>query len=42
LSSTITPAEFFSRFHGKDERIDLESLDLSTDLWEWVAREFVG
>ena len=42
LSKKITPAEFFSRFHGKDERIDLESLQLSVDLWEWVARELLG
>jgi acetylornithine deacetylase/succinyl-diaminopimelate desuccinylase-like protein len=42
LSSKITPAEFFARFHGKDERVDLESLQLSVDLWEWVARELLG
>jgi acetylornithine deacetylase/succinyl-diaminopimelate desuccinylase-like protein len=42
LSSKITPAEFFARFHGKDERVDLESLSLSVELWEWVAREFLA
>ena len=30
LSPTLTPAEFGSRFHGHNERIDLESLDLTT------------
>ena len=42
LSRKVTPAEFWSRFHGKDERIDVESLDLSVELWEWLARDFVG
>jgi acetylornithine deacetylase/succinyl-diaminopimelate desuccinylase-like protein len=42
LSRSVTPTEFWSRFHGKDERIDLESLDLSVDLWEWLARDFLG
>jgi acetylornithine deacetylase/succinyl-diaminopimelate desuccinylase-like protein len=42
LSRNVTPAEFFSRFHGKDERIDVESLELSVELWEWLAREFLG
>jgi acetylornithine deacetylase/succinyl-diaminopimelate desuccinylase-like protein len=42
LSAKVTPSEFWSRFHGKDERIDLESLSLSVELWEWVARELLG
>jgi acetylornithine deacetylase/succinyl-diaminopimelate desuccinylase-like protein len=42
LSRKVTPAEFWSRFHGKDERIDVESLDLSVDLWEWLARDFLS
>jgi acetylornithine deacetylase/succinyl-diaminopimelate desuccinylase-like protein len=42
LSRKVTPAEFWSRFHGKDERIDLESLELSVDLWEWLCRDFLG
>jgi acetylornithine deacetylase/succinyl-diaminopimelate desuccinylase-like protein len=40
LSRKVTPAEFWSRFHGKDERIDVDSLDLSVELWEWLARDF--
>ena len=42
LSRNISPTEFFSRFHGKDERIDVESLALSVDLWEWLCRDFLG
>lgn len=42
LSRNVSPSEFFARFHGKDERIDVESLELSVDLWEWLAREFLG
>lgn len=42
LSRKVTPAEFWSRFHGKDERVDVESLDLSVDLWEWLARDFLS
>ena len=29
-------------FHGNDERVDQESLALSTQLWEAVARDFVA
>ena len=29
-------------FHGNDERVDQESLVLSTQLWEAVARDLVG
>jgi acetylornithine deacetylase/succinyl-diaminopimelate desuccinylase-like protein len=42
LSRKVTPGEFWSRFHGKDERIDLESLELSVELWEWLCRDFLG
>lgn len=42
LSRKVTPTEFWSRFHGKDERVDVESLDLSVDLWEWLARDFLA
>ncbi|MEA3077138.1 MAG: hypothetical protein QOF60_2046 [Actinomycetota bacterium] len=42
LSNKVSPGEFWARFHGKDERIDLESLELSTDLWEWISRDFLG
>ena len=42
LSRKVTPAEFWSRFHGKDERVDVESLDLSVELWEWLARDVLS
>jgi hypothetical protein len=29
-------------FHGNDERVDQESLELSTELWLAIAEEFVG
>jgi acetylornithine deacetylase/succinyl-diaminopimelate desuccinylase-like protein len=41
-SPSVTFESFGSRFHGNDERIDVESLGLSTDLWLGVARELVG
>jgi acetylornithine deacetylase/succinyl-diaminopimelate desuccinylase-like protein len=31
-----------SRFHGNDERIDIESLALCTDLWSRLALDVVG
>jgi len=37
LSSAVTPGEFMSRFHGHNERIDIESLRLTTKLWLDVA-----
>ncbi len=33
LSQKISLGEFFSRFHGNNERIDVESLRLTTNLW---------
>ena len=42
LSRKVTPAEFWARFHGKDERVDVESLDLSVELWEWLSRDFLS
>ncbi|HEX8067838.1 MAG TPA: M20/M25/M40 family metallo-hydrolase [Thermoleophilaceae bacterium] len=33
LNPELTPQQFASRFHGHDERIDLESLRLTTRLW---------
>ena len=31
-----------SRFHGNDERIDVESLRLTTDLWLGVVHDLLG
>ncbi|MDH3294843.1 MAG: M20/M25/M40 family metallo-hydrolase [Acidimicrobiia bacterium] len=42
FSPTIDAGEFSRRFHGHNERIDLESLELSTRLWVNVARHLLG
>ena len=42
LSDRIPSGEFTKLFHGNNERVDQESLRLSTELWERTAREFVG
>ena len=42
LSAALDPATYWSRFHGDDERIDIESLALSTAAWEHVARDLLG
>ncbi len=41
LSPTLDAADFGARFHGNDERIDIESLRLSTQLWIDVARDLL-
>jgi acetylornithine deacetylase/succinyl-diaminopimelate desuccinylase-like protein len=42
FSDRIDFAEFGAMFHGDNERVDQESLRLSTELWEATAREFLG
>lgn len=42
FSPTVDPAEFGRRFHGHDERIDVESLRLTTELWERVVLDLLG
>jgi acetylornithine deacetylase/succinyl-diaminopimelate desuccinylase-like protein len=42
LSPAVTYDEFSSRFHGNDERIDLESLRLTTQCWLDLCRDFLG
>lgn len=42
FSEGVTYEDMISRFHGHDERIDVESLRLTTDLWLGVARELLG
>jgi len=42
MSPGVTYENYASRFHGNDERVDVESLRLTTDLWLGVAREFLG
>jgi len=42
FSPRITPAQFSSMFHGNDERVDVESLRLSVQLWEATARDLLS
>ena len=41
FSPEITFQSFGQRFHGNDERIDVESLGLSTELWYGLSQELV-
>jgi acetylornithine deacetylase/succinyl-diaminopimelate desuccinylase-like protein len=42
LSPDLDSGAFSSRFHGNDERIDVESLRLTTNLWLDVTRDLLG
>ncbi len=42
FSERIPFAEFTSMFHGDNERIDQESLRLSTEFWMALAKDLVG
>jgi acetylornithine deacetylase/succinyl-diaminopimelate desuccinylase-like protein len=42
FSPQLDAAEFGSRFHGHDERVDVESLALTTRLWHDVVRDLLG
>jgi acetylornithine deacetylase/succinyl-diaminopimelate desuccinylase-like protein len=42
FSPSLDAGEFGSRFHGHNERIDVESLDLTTRLWGHVVRDLLG
>ncbi len=39
---SVPPGDFARRFHGNDERIDVESLGLTTRLWLDVATDLLG
>ncbi|MDY7103364.1 MAG: peptidase dimerization domain-containing protein [Actinomycetota bacterium] len=41
FSPSLDAGSFALRFHGNDERIDVESLDLTTNLWLDVARDLL-
>ena len=41
LSRSMPPQRYWSYFHGHDERIDIESLRLSTEAWERVALDYL-
>ena len=42
FSQRLAYEDYATMFHGNDERVDQESLELSTQLWEAVARDLVG
>ena len=42
FSPELDPADYGRRFHGHDERIDTESLRLTTNLWLDVAKDLLG
>ena len=42
FSERISFGEFAKMFHGDDERIDQESLTLTTELWDALVRDFLG
>jgi acetylornithine deacetylase/succinyl-diaminopimelate desuccinylase-like protein len=42
FSPSMTLRSFGLRFHGNDERIDVESLGLTTEFWVGVVRELLG
>jgi acetylornithine deacetylase/succinyl-diaminopimelate desuccinylase-like protein len=42
FSSRIGLEDYQQMFHGDDERIDVESLDLSRQLWDAVARDLLS
>lgn len=39
FSKSVTMEKFANRFHGHDERIDVESLGLGVDFWTHIAHE---
>jgi len=42
FSRRLTIEDYGTMFHGNDERVDVESLLLSTQLWQAVARDVLG
>jgi len=42
LSDRIAFDDFAQMFHGRNERIDQESLRLMVELWDGTAREMLG
>jgi acetylornithine deacetylase/succinyl-diaminopimelate desuccinylase-like protein len=41
FSERISFAEFATMFHGDNERVDVESLELTTQLWDAVIEDFL-
>jgi acetylornithine deacetylase/succinyl-diaminopimelate desuccinylase-like protein len=42
FSPSVNGGEFARRFHGNDERVDVESLRLSSGLYLDVCRDLLG
>jgi acetylornithine deacetylase/succinyl-diaminopimelate desuccinylase-like protein len=42
FSDRISFGEFMSMFHGDNERVDVDSLRLSEELWEGLVRDLLG
>jgi len=42
FSDRLSYTDYMSMFHGNDERVDQESLRLSTELWEAVAEDMLA
>lgn len=42
FSEHLTFEDYAVMFHGTDERVDIESLELTTDLWGRVARDLLA
>ena len=42
FSRKLTFEDYASMFHGNDERVDVESLEMSTALWDAVARDLLA
>jgi acetylornithine deacetylase/succinyl-diaminopimelate desuccinylase-like protein len=42
FSPSLDPGEFNLRFHGHNERVDVESLRLTTELWERVILDLMS
>jgi acetylornithine deacetylase/succinyl-diaminopimelate desuccinylase-like protein len=42
FSTAMSMEDYGTMFHGDDERIDVESLRLSTDLWEALSEDLLG
>ena len=40
FSDRVSSGDFMSRFHGHDERVDVDSLALTTQLWLDVVDNF--
>ena len=41
FSTNLTFEDYGAMFHGDDERVDVESLRLSTDMWEALAHDLL-